>query len=116
VGLSECAIRLFTIEATLDQILGNRCHFFKPIHRIKNLLTVKWLLNVVSYFIIIFLSGQTAVLKNAYYRVGQGTLGMRLWNQGGGGPKKFANHCSKLLISFVSCGVKSVVTAANEIL
>jgi hypothetical protein len=39
---------------------------------------------------------QTAILKNAFYRVGQGALGMGLWNQGGGGPKKFGNHWFKL--------------------
>jgi hypothetical protein len=53
VGPSERDVRSFTIEVTLDQTLGNWYHF-KPIHRIKNLLTVKYLL---SYFIaIIFLS------------------------------------------------------------
>jgi hypothetical protein len=47
------------------------------------------LLNVVPYFIvIIFLVVQTAILKNAFYRVGQEALGMSLRNQGGGGPKK----------------------------
>jgi hypothetical protein len=35
---------------------------------------------------------QTAILTNAFYRVGQGALGMSLWNQGGGGMKMFANH------------------------
>jgi hypothetical protein len=38
---------------------------------------------------------QTAILKNAFCRVGQETLGMSLWNQGGSGPKKFRNHWSK---------------------
>jgi hypothetical protein len=37
---------------------------------------------------------------NRYYeedfcRTGQGVMGMSLWNQGGGGPKKFGDHCSK---------------------
>jgi hypothetical protein len=58
VGTSERVVRLCTIEVTLDYTVGNWYHFIKPIHRIKNLLTVKQLLNVVSYFIvIIFLSG-----------------------------------------------------------
>jgi hypothetical protein len=51
VGPSERVVRLFTIEVTLDQILGNWCHFIKPIHRI----TVKELLNVVSYFVVIII-------------------------------------------------------------
>jgi hypothetical protein len=38
---------------------------------------------------------QTAVVKNAFYRVGQGALWMSLWNHGGGCPKKFRNHCIK---------------------
>jgi hypothetical protein len=37
VGPSEHVVRLFTIEVTLDQILGNFYHFIQPIHRIKNL-------------------------------------------------------------------------------
>jgi hypothetical protein len=41
VGPSEDGVCLFTIEVTLDQTL------VEPIHRIKNLLTVKQLLNVV---------------------------------------------------------------------
>jgi hypothetical protein len=58
VGPSECVVRLFTIEVTLDQTLGNWYQFIKPIHRIKNLLTLKYLLNAVSCFsVIIFLSG-----------------------------------------------------------
>jgi hypothetical protein len=48
VGSSDRVIRLFTIEVTLDQALGNWCHFIKPVTRIKNLLTVKQLLNVVK--------------------------------------------------------------------
>jgi hypothetical protein len=58
VGPSDRVVRLFMIEITLDQTQGNWYHFIKPSHRIKDLLTVKWLLNVVSYFIvIIFLGG-----------------------------------------------------------
>jgi hypothetical protein len=41
VGPSERVLRLFTIEVTLDQTLGNWCHLIKPILRIKDLLTVK---------------------------------------------------------------------------
>jgi hypothetical protein len=41
VGPSERIFRLFTVEVTLDQTLGNWYHFIKPINRIKNLLTVK---------------------------------------------------------------------------
>jgi hypothetical protein len=41
VGPSEPVVRLFTTEVTLDQTMGNWYHFIKPIHRIKNLLTVK---------------------------------------------------------------------------
>jgi hypothetical protein len=68
LGLSERADRLFTIEATLDQTLGNWFHFIKPTHRIKNLLTVK-------YFILLLLPSlvgccKIAVLKNAFNKVG----------------------------------------------
>jgi hypothetical protein len=92
VGPSEHVVHLFTIEVTLDQTLGNWYHFIKPIHRNKNLLIVKYLINVVSCFII-FLSGlQSAILRNAFYMVGQGALGLSLWNQGGSGLKKFGNH------------------------
>jgi hypothetical protein len=52
VGPSERFVRLFTVEVTSDQALGKCYPFIKPIHRIKNLLIVKWLLNTVSYFII----------------------------------------------------------------
>jgi hypothetical protein len=41
VGPSKRIVRLFTTEVTLDQTLGNWYHFIKPIHHIKNLLTVK---------------------------------------------------------------------------
>jgi hypothetical protein len=41
VGPSERDVRLFTIEVASDLTLGNWYHFIKPIHRIKNLLTVK---------------------------------------------------------------------------
>jgi hypothetical protein len=57
MGPIECIIRLFMIEMTLDQTLGNWYHFIKLVHGIKNLLTVKYLLNAVSYFVVInFLS------------------------------------------------------------
>jgi hypothetical protein len=35
---------LFMIKVTLDQTLGNWYQFIKPNHRVKNLLTVKYLL------------------------------------------------------------------------
>jgi hypothetical protein len=41
VGPSERVVRLFTIEVTLDQTLGNWHHFITPIQHIINLLTVK---------------------------------------------------------------------------
>jgi hypothetical protein len=42
VGFPERVVRLFMLEVTLDQTLGNWCTFIKPIHhRIKDLLTVK---------------------------------------------------------------------------
>jgi hypothetical protein len=41
---------------------------------------------------------QTAVQENSFCKVGQGALGMSLWNQGDGGTKKFGNHwCRGLL-------------------
>jgi hypothetical protein len=39
-GPFKSVVRLFTIEVTSGQKLGNWHHFIKPIHRIKNLLTV----------------------------------------------------------------------------
>jgi hypothetical protein len=44
-------VRLFTIEVTLDKTSGSWYHFMRPIHCIKNVLTVKQLLISVSYFI-----------------------------------------------------------------
>jgi hypothetical protein len=41
VGLSNRVDHLFTTEMTLDQTLGNWCHVIKPIHHIKDLLTVQ---------------------------------------------------------------------------
>jgi hypothetical protein len=41
VSPSDRIVLLFTIEVTLDQTLGNRYHFIKPICRIKNLLRLK---------------------------------------------------------------------------
>jgi hypothetical protein len=41
VDPSEGTVRLFTIEVTSDQTLGNWYHVTKPIHGIKNLVTVK---------------------------------------------------------------------------
>jgi hypothetical protein len=96
VGPSERVVRLFTIEVTLYKTLGNWYHFIKPIRRIKNVPTVKWLLNVASYFIvIIFLVGCAyRCSEECFYRVEQGAQGMSSCNQGDGGPKKFYNHCS----------------------
>jgi hypothetical protein len=48
VGPSKRFVCLFTIGVTSDQTLGNWSHFIKPIHRIKNLLTVKQLLNKLT--------------------------------------------------------------------
>jgi hypothetical protein len=45
---------------------------------------------------------QTAILKNNLYSVGQGALGMSVWNQVGGGPKKFGNCWSRQLL-FCRC-------------
>jgi hypothetical protein len=53
VSPSGRVFRLLTIEVTLYQTLGNWYHFIEPILRIKNLLTVKYILNVVSYFIVL---------------------------------------------------------------
>jgi hypothetical protein len=41
VGPSGRTVLLFTIEVTADETLGNWYHYIKPIHRIKNLLTLK---------------------------------------------------------------------------
>jgi hypothetical protein len=34
--------------------------------------------------------------EECFLYVGQGALEMSLWNQGGGVPKKFGNHCSSV--------------------
>jgi hypothetical protein len=41
VGPSVHIVHLLTIEVTSDETVGNWYHFIKPIHCIKNLLTVK---------------------------------------------------------------------------
>lgn len=85
VDPSDRFVRLFTIEVPIDQMLGRWYYFIKPIHRINNLLTAKWLLHMVSYFIVlVFRSGlcKTAVLKNTVYRSGD--------------RKNFWNHCFNL--------------------
>jgi hypothetical protein len=98
VDSSERFVLLFTIEVTLDQILGNWYHFIKPTHRIKNFLTVKLLLNVVLCSL-----------------VGCGTLRMSLWNQGGGGPKKFGNQCfRRTFLDFVLINFKSGMFAWHK--
>jgi hypothetical protein len=43
VGPFVGVVRLFATEVTLHQTVANWYHFIKPIHRIKNLLTVKQL-------------------------------------------------------------------------
>jgi hypothetical protein len=51
-------------------------------NKIKNFLTVKQLLNAVSYFIVIFLwVAQTAVMKNDFRRLWHGALRMSSWNR-----------------------------------
>jgi hypothetical protein len=50
----------------------------------KNLLTQKLLLNVVSYYLPWWIV-QRAVLKNAFYRVGQGGTGDKFMEPRGGG-------------------------------
>jgi hypothetical protein len=77
MGPPKRDVPLFMTEVTLDQTLGNWYHFIKPIHHSKNLLTVKQLLIVVYYFIVIVVV-QTAILKNAFYKVGQGAMEMSL--------------------------------------
>jgi hypothetical protein len=63
VGPSKHNVRLFMTEVTLDQILGKWYHLIKPTYCIKNFLTVKQLLNVLSYFIVtVFLSGLCKLL------------------------------------------------------
>jgi hypothetical protein len=54
VGHSMCTVRLFTIEVTVEQALGNWYHFIKPIHSLKNFLKVKQLL--IWYLILLLLS------------------------------------------------------------
>jgi hypothetical protein len=96
LGPSDRVLRLFTNEVTLCQTVGNGYHINKPIRRIKNVPTLKWLLNVVSHFIvIIFLVGcANRCSEECFYRVEQGAQGISC-NQGGGGPKKFGNLCSE---------------------
>jgi hypothetical protein len=64
------------IEVTLDQMLGSRYHFVKPIHCIKNsdsLVVTEFGIILYCYYLP-WRALQTAVLKNAFYRVGQGAL------------------------------------------
>jgi hypothetical protein len=59
---------------------------------------------------------QTAILKNAFYRVGQGALGMSLWNQGGGGPKTFGNHWSKSsTVAIIFCSGIFLSVVENDV-
>lgn len=53
VSPSECAVCLFMLEVTLDQKLGNWYHFIKPIHHIKNLLTVSLLLGITEFLVFV---------------------------------------------------------------
>jgi hypothetical protein len=57
---------------------------------------------------------QTAILKNAFYRVGQGAMGVSLWNKGGSGMKMFGNHSYRVCrapmastIEEILCGMKA---------
>jgi hypothetical protein len=38
-----------------------------------------------------------------FFKKGRGALWLCLWNQGGGGPKKFGNYCSRVLVREISC-------------
>jgi hypothetical protein len=49
VGPSNRIVRLFMIEVTLDQTLGNWYHFIKPIRRVNYLLIV----NLLWYLILL---------------------------------------------------------------
>lgn len=67
VGPSERVFRVFTIEVTSAHTLGNWYQFIKPTLRVKNLLPVKWFLNVVYHFIVvIFLS---ELCKPLFWRI-----------------------------------------------
>jgi hypothetical protein len=90
VGPSERVDRLLTTGVTLDQTSVNWYHAIKPIHPNKNLLRMRYLLSVVTYFLLC-----KTFLKNAFYKVWHGALRMSLWNQGDGGAKKSGNHRSK---------------------
>jgi hypothetical protein len=84
-------------EVISDQTLKNWYHSIKLIHCNKSLLTMKCGLSFYCYYS--YLPSrvlQTDILKNAFYGVGQGSLGMSLWNKGGGGPKKFGNHSFRM--------------------
>jgi hypothetical protein len=48
VGPSKLVVGLFKTYVTLHQTLGNWFHFIEPIDVIKNLLTVKQLLNIAT--------------------------------------------------------------------
>jgi hypothetical protein len=83
-------VRYLRFKWHLDQTLGNWYLFVEPIHLIKNLLTVKYLLNVVTYFIVIIF--RSVPCESLFWRIGQKALVMTLWTQGGGCPKNFGNH------------------------
>jgi hypothetical protein len=89
VGVSGSGVPFFTMEVTLDQTPGNWCHFIEPIHRIENVLTVKQLLNTVSYFNIIFhIRFYTPIIRRMIFvNLGRRHCGCVYGTKGGGALK-----------------------------
>lgn len=78
MGPSEHIVCLFMIEVTSDERPDSwkLAPVHHPIPHIKNVLTVKLLnVNLMLLLILALLVVQTAVLKNAFYEVGQGNGG-----------------------------------------
>jgi hypothetical protein len=71
------------------------------------------------WYLILLLTSSLAGCANRYseecfYRVGQGALRMSLWNQWGGGPKKFVNRCHKKLENQFALSVYCKVKESRE--
>jgi hypothetical protein len=69
------------MEVTLRRTLGNWYYFMKPIHHIKNLLTLNACILLPSSSLV---GCGNRCSEECFYNVGQRALRMSLWNQGGG--------------------------------
>jgi hypothetical protein len=91
---SKCVVGLFTIAVTSHHTLGNWYHFIMLIHHIKNLLTAKKSLNLVSFLLLLPSSVAYAngYCEECFYMVGQGGPGDEVKEPRGRWPEEFGNH------------------------